>query len=126
MEDLEREIFKWFVAQHSEYAEALNSQLLGAEVRHRDFTKGGGVFIGLTPAARTAPLTSLIASGLTGVDGPEIRSFELKAGALASLFFDQSGFVDHLEIFAYCGDYPAERHPRDASLHVAKRHDIDL
>lgn len=110
----------------SECPDALNSQLLGAEVMSRNFSKGGGVFIGLTPAVRTMPLITLIAGGHVGLDGPEIRSFEMEAGALATLFFDQSGFVEFLEISSYCNDYPLDRHPRKASLHVAIQNVIDL
>lgn len=118
MEDLEHAICEWLIAHCPEYAEALKSQLLGAEVTHREFTDGGGVLVGLQPAAIVAPIKGLISGGYVAIDGPEIRSPELEAGASSTVFFDSSGFVDHIEIFAHCVDYPAERHPRGTSLHV--------
>lgn len=126
MEDLEYALCEWLIARNPEYAEALKCQLLGAKVTHREFTNGGGVFVGLKPAALVTPVKGLIANGYVAIDGPEIRSLELEAGASTTLFFDSSGFADCIEIFAHCGDYPIDRHPLSASLHVGEQTVTDL
>jgi len=126
LENLEYAICDWFIARNPVNADALKSQLLGAEVTHREFTNGGGVFVGLQPAALVAPMKGLIASGCFAIDGPEIHSIELEACASTTLFFDPSGFVDHIEIFAHCSDCPTERHPLGTSLHAGVQTVIDL
>jgi hypothetical protein len=111
MQQLEASIIAWFVARFGDSNAELRQQLAHATVSAREFTSGAGVFLSLGNAANAQ-----VQGGKPScVDGPEIRSPEMSAGALATLHL-ANGLPGSIEIWSYAGDYPTNRHPVEFTL----------
>jgi len=127
MHPVERIILQWIACQAApEIAPALASQFEHIEVSGREYTNGGGVFVGLTPGKSAIAVSAEWRASYSAIEGPELKSPELEAGASATLHINQSGLAESLEIWAHANDYPTNRHPEIVSLaHLLGTH-IDL
>jgi hypothetical protein len=121
MNELEAEVIDWFVSRTGADA-ALREQLRRAKISAREFSSGGGVFLSLVfldgdPAPRE--------DSSSYIDGPEIRSPEMAAGALVTLHLE-NGVASSFEIWSYAGDYPLDDHPKHFILVEPQGNNIDL
>ena len=122
MGNLETSVIGWFITKVGASDPALRQQLAQASISEREYTSGAGVFLSLSYAAN-APLPPC--THHASLDGPEIRSPEMSAGALATLHFT-NGLASSIEIWSYAGDYPTDGHPREFSLVDPQLNIVDL
>lgn len=124
---VERTILQWIASRVApEISAALASQVEHIEASGREYTNGGGVFVALTPGKLAMAVPADWRASYSAIDGPELRSPELEAGASATLHFNESGLMSSLEIWAHANDYPTNRHPEGVSLARPSGTHIDL
>ena len=127
MHPVERTILQWIACQAApEIRPAIASQFEQIEVSAREYTNGGGVFVGLTPGKSGTPVSAEWRVSYSAIEGPELKSPELEAGASATLHINQDGLAESLEIWAHANDYPTNRHPEVVSLAQPSGTHIDL
>jgi hypothetical protein len=113
MSEFEKDLFRWIINAYPEERDALASQLSEDAVVDREFTDGGGVFIGLARAKEARPVSESFLGQHLRINGPEISSPQLEFGATTDVEFNDLGFVDYIEIWSMGSDYPPSRHPQD-------------
>lgn len=125
MDRLARELLAWFSERFARSVPGLADQIAAVSIGASEFTKGGGAFITLHVPPKCARVV-LGGPEVVALDGPEIRAPELESGALATLFVNTNGEIGSIEVCAYAGDYPLDRHPAMFTLHEPQINYIDL
>ncbi len=124
MEDLEKDILKWYIGNYPEYSISLKQQIDNCVVSEREFTSGGGVFVSFIVQVNTPKLQ--ISENVAQIEGPFIISPELEYDASVGLGVNEKGILEYIEIWAHSYDYPHNRHVENYKLVEPKVNYIEL
>ncbi len=124
MEPIENEILTWIINNFPEFSSALTDQINHSNVKEREFSSGGGVFVSFSILLESQKIDmKKLEDGIVCFHGPFIKSPELECDASASLHINEDGLIDYLEILSHASDYPHMRHVNEYQL-VEPKHNI--
>ena len=126
MKPIEMDILNWYAEHYPSAEEAIRSQIKHAQVKEREFTSGGGVFINFEVMETAIPVRTKELLSHTQIEGPFIKSPDLEHDASAGLGLTPEGFFECLEIWAHANDYPSNHHPEVYELAMPKVNYVDL
>lgn len=86
-----------------EEANLVKQQLEYLSISEYKYTNGGGCFITFS---HTECISRYRSKAERMFNGVKIESDELEIGADATLYLDENGIIDYLEIWSFDGNYP--------------------